>query len=95
VDSRSTYERDPSLFGLLARRAGTRDFCSAFAALVRPVQFFPLTIHYFTFLSTSPKKLGRQSCRLAFLLMCLWSALYGYGNNFYPNTFLDKITRGF
>jgi hypothetical protein len=28
--------------------AGTRDFCSALAALVSPVQFFFLTTHYCT-----------------------------------------------
>jgi hypothetical protein len=48
-DPKSTNERDPSLVVCWACRAGTRDFCSALAALVGPGQnifprhtFFPL-----------------------------------------------------
>jgi hypothetical protein len=48
----STNERGPSLVGQFSRacRAGIRDFCSALAALVGPVQkkFF-LAVHYFIF----------------------------------------------
>ncbi len=43
-DSRSTYERDPSLVGSLG--SSTRDFCPAVTALVGPVQdSFLLTVH--------------------------------------------------
>jgi hypothetical protein len=42
-DSRSTYERGPSLIGSWAFSAGTGDFCPALAALVGPgsKHFFP------------------------------------------------------
>jgi hypothetical protein len=68
-DSRSTYERGPSLSGSCA---GTRDLCLALAALVCPVKllFFP-TEHYFTSFVSLPSKLGRQSCRSACLLICV------------------------
>jgi hypothetical protein len=52
-----------------ALHAGTRDYCPALAALVDPVQnTFLLTKHYFNSLSSSPSKLGRQSCRVFCLL---------------------------
>jgi hypothetical protein len=57
-----------------ASRAGTRDFCSALAALVGPVQnIFFLTVYYFiSFLPIAQQAwqavvLGRLS-----LNMCLW-----------------------
>jgi hypothetical protein len=60
-NSKSTKEMCLSL--VWACRAGTQDFCSAFAALVRLVQnIFFLTVHYFNPLSPSPSKLGRQPC---------------------------------
>ncbi len=47
--------------------AGTRDFCPALAALVGPVQnILFLTRHYF-----SSFVLDRQSCWVAFLLVCV------------------------
>ncbi len=55
-----------------AHRAGTIDFCHAFAALVGPVQnIFSLPLHYFKSFVPSPSKLGGQSCRVACLLMCV------------------------
>ncbi len=65
--SRSTFERSPSLVGSCAC---TRYFCSALAALVRPVKiiFFP-TEHYSTLFVSLPSKLGRRSCRVACLLI--------------------------
>jgi hypothetical protein len=59
-------------------RAGTRDFCSALAALIGPVQnVFFLTVHYFNSLvpiaqhDAQAAVLGRLSLRI----MCLWSQL--------------------
>ncbi len=47
-DSLSTYEWGPSRVGLWARRAGTRDFFPALAALENPVQnIIFLTVHFF------------------------------------------------
>ncbi len=47
-ESKSTNERDPSLVRW-ACHAGTRDFCTAFAAQVGPVQnIFFLTVHFFS-----------------------------------------------
>ncbi len=60
-DSLSTYERGPSLVGLLGLSctAGTREFCPALAALVGPVaNILPNTI--LLHLSPSPRKLGRH-----------------------------------
>jgi hypothetical protein len=55
-----------------ARRAGTRDFFPALAALVGPVYkiFFN---NYLTYQSPSPSQLGRQSCRVA----CLFISVSG------------------
>ncbi len=48
------------------RRAGTRDFCSALAALGGPVQnIFFFNVHNFILFSPSPSKLGRQPCWVA------------------------------
>jgi hypothetical protein len=50
--------------------SGTRDFCSALAALVGPVQTIsPYTISMPSSPSTS--KLGRQPCWAAYLLVCV------------------------
>ncbi len=63
-----------------ALRVGTRDFCPALAVLVGPIQIHftsskPSTNIFFTssntisiYLSPSPSKLGRQSCRVVCLL---------------------------
>jgi hypothetical protein len=69
-DSRSTYERDLSLVGSL----DSSYFCPASAALVGPVQniFFPRrTLFVSLHLSPSPGNLDRQSCSVAFLLICV------------------------
>ncbi len=56
-------------------RAGTRDFCSALAALVGPVQYIKIFVSSpFTIsitLSLSPSKLDRQPCWVACLLVCV------------------------
>ncbi len=64
-----------SFLGCMVRWAhlgGTRGFYPALAALVRPVQnsFFH-TEHYFSSMSTSPSKLGKQLCRVVCLLVCV------------------------
>jgi hypothetical protein len=81
-DSKSTNKSGPSLF--FAGRAGTRDFCSAFAALVGPVQnIFSSTDTISIPLSPSPSKLGRQPCWVAWLSVCI-SAIT-------PSTFLHPL----
>jgi hypothetical protein len=81
-DSRSTYERGPSVVGSLgsARHAGTRDNCSAFAALVGPVKkfglvqyIFFLTVYYFNSFVPIAKQAGQavMTHRLS-LNKCLW-----------------------
>jgi hypothetical protein len=51
-----------------ASRAGTRDYCSALAALVGPVQnIFFLAVP----LSPSPSQLGRQPCWVAPVSYCV------------------------
>jgi hypothetical protein len=60
--------------------AGTRDFCPAFAFLDGPVQnIFLLTGHYSISLDIYPlpSKLGRQSCRIAYLLISVSTANEG------------------
>jgi hypothetical protein len=57
--------------------AGTRDFCSALAALIGPVQiFFPLTVHYFISVAPVEQQAGKAAVlgRLS-LSMCLWPPL--------------------
>jgi hypothetical protein len=70
-DSQSTNERGPSLVGSLG---SLRDFCPALAALIGPVEnIFFLTIHNFnSFLSNV--QMGRQSCRVACLIICVSDA---------------------
>jgi hypothetical protein len=58
-----------------AYRAGTRDFCSALAALVSPAQKFDTILLH---LSPSPSKVGRQSCRVAYLLISVSGSTPGY-----------------
>jgi len=64
-----------SWLGRWACRAGTRDFCSALAALVWAQYkiFFFLTVHcsISIYVSPSPSNLGRQSCRAAYYGMCV------------------------
>jgi hypothetical protein len=63
---------DPLLVGK-ACRASTRDFCSALAALVGPVQnIFFLIVHYFTSLVTIAQQAGQTAVldRLS-LSMCV------------------------
>ncbi len=56
----------------LAGRDGSSDFCPALAGIVGPVQMFSHHIHYFTsLLFQLPSKLGRQSCRVNCLLICV------------------------
>jgi hypothetical protein len=74
-DSRSTYTKVFSLVGSLGSRAGTRDFCAALVALVGPVQKYHFPRRTYTIslhLSSSPSKLRRQSCCVAFLLLCVY-----------------------
>ncbi len=69
----STNERGPSLFGVWARFAGTKDFYPAEPALVSPVQkcFLPHPHTFSLYVAPSPSNLGRQSCRVACLLICV------------------------
>jgi hypothetical protein len=56
-----------------ARRAGTGDFCSTFAALVSPVEnIFFLTVHYFNYFVPIAQQAGQAAMlgRLS-LSMCL------------------------
>jgi hypothetical protein len=65
----------------LARRAGTREFCLALAALVSPVQnIFPTPRTFSLYLSPSPINLTRQSCRVAYLLICVSVCISEYSN---------------
>ncbi len=62
-DSKRTNEKGPSLVGSLhGLSCRTRDFCSALAALVGPVQ---------NILFSSPYTMNRQSCGVACLLVCV------------------------
>jgi hypothetical protein len=54
----------------LSHRAGTRDFCVGCSSRPR-TQYFFLTVQYFSLLSPSPSKLGRQLCRVASLFLCV------------------------
>jgi hypothetical protein len=62
-----------------ARCAGTRDFCSALAALVGPVQnIFFLTIHYFnTFVLIGQQAGPAAVLGRLYLSLCLWSNFTG------------------
>ncbi len=70
----STYERGSSLVGLLCRLCQYKRFLSCLMAALQntkyPVQnIFFLTWHYFISYVSSPSKLGRQSCRVTWLLI--------------------------
>jgi hypothetical protein len=55
-----------------ACRAGTRDFCSALAALVGLVQKICfLAVHNFNAFVPSPSKMDRQPCWVTCLLVCV------------------------
>ncbi len=70
-DSLSTYERGPSMVGSLGSSCRIRDFCPALAALISTVQYMFTSSHTFSLpLSSSPSNLGRQTCRVAFFLIC-------------------------
>jgi hypothetical protein len=76
--SRSTYERGPSLVGLLDSSCRYKIilFCLG-GCSSRPSTkyFFFLTAHCFTsFVHIGSSKLGRQSCRIACLLICVSGA---------------------
>ncbi len=83
-DSGWTYERGPSLAGLMGSSCSTSYFCPVLTALVGPIQhvYFPLRIQYFVnSLFPSPSKLHGQavvSGRLS-LNMCLWVSQRGTG----------------
>ncbi len=55
-----------------ARRIGTRDFCSVLGALVDLVKKSSSPDNFLLYLSPSPSKLGRQSCRVACLLLSVF-----------------------
>ncbi len=82
-DSGSTYSMKGVLPWLVrwVRGAGTRDFSPALAALVGPVQNIFLS-PYTSLLDLSPSysQLGRQSCRVVCLLICV------FGNNVLRDT---------
>ncbi len=67
-DSKCTNERGP-----WACRAGTRDFCSAFAALVGPAQYKMFFPHYFNSFFLIAQQAGQAAVlgRLS-LSVCLW-----------------------
>ncbi len=68
----STYEGGPFFVGSLGSSCQYKRVCPALAVLVGPVQniiSLPCTIS--VHLPISPTKLGRQSCRVACLLICV------------------------
>jgi hypothetical protein len=71
-----------------ASRAGTRDFCSALAALVGQVQnIYFLTVHFPIPLSPSPSNLGMQPCWVACLLVRV-SGDADYGKHWFRSSLL-------
>ncbi len=73
-DLLSTNVRESSMFVLLARRASTRDFYPALAALVSPAQnIFFLTAHFFNICVPIAHQPGQAvGPGLLSLNMCLW-----------------------
>jgi hypothetical protein len=52
--------------------AGKKDFCPALVDAVSPVEnMFFLTVQYFSSFVPLPSKLGRQSCWVTCLLICV------------------------
>ncbi len=77
-DSKRTNERGPSWLVRWTCRAGTRDICSALAALVGPVKnIFFLTVHYFNSFVPIAQQAGQADVlgRLS-LSVCLWPHLF-------------------
>ncbi len=69
-DSSSTYERGPSLAVSLGLSCRYKRFCPALSALVGPVQnIFSSQYTNSLYFSPAPSQLGRQSCRVARLLI--------------------------
>jgi hypothetical protein len=65
----------------LARRAGTRGFCTALAALVSPVQnIFPPSHIFFSLFVPIAQQPGGQSCRVACILKCVSAYILEYSN---------------
>ncbi len=70
---KTTNERGPSLFGSLGLSCRYKRFASCLGRPSRPsskyffYSFFIVSVH----LSPSPRKLGRQSCWVACLLICI------------------------
>jgi hypothetical protein len=78
-DSRSTYERGPSLVGSLGSSCQCKRFLSCLGCSSQPsTKYLFSSLHTISLhLFPSPSKLGRQSCRVTFLfIMCLWSVHY-------------------
>ncbi len=75
-DIKRTSERGPFLVGSLACRAGIRDFSSALAVLVGPVQNNFLLVHYFKSFVPIAQQAGQAVVlgRLSFSV-CLWPVL--------------------
>jgi hypothetical protein len=73
-----------------ACRAGTRAFISALTAVVGPMHnIFFLALYYFNSFVPPPSKLGRQSCRVACLLVCV----SGIEPDFYVTVLFNVIFR--
>jgi hypothetical protein len=71
-DSRSTNERGPSLVESLGSLCRYKRFLSCFGCCGRPsTKKFFRKVHYFISFVPSPSKLGKQSCWVACLLMCV------------------------
>jgi hypothetical protein len=71
--------RGPSWLVRWTRRAGTRDFYPALAALVAAhagQNSFPSADTISINMFPSPSNLGRQSCRAAYLWICVFDATY-------------------
>jgi hypothetical protein len=66
MESRSAYERGPSLVVRWARRAGTSDFCPTLVGTVQNIFF--LTLHYFTSFFPIAQQ-GRQPCHVAYFFI--------------------------
>jgi hypothetical protein len=76
-DSKRTNERGPSWLVRRACRVGTRDFCSALAALFGPIEnIFFRTVHYFNSFVHIAQQAGQADVlgRLS-LSVCLWPHL--------------------
>ncbi len=71
-DSKSTNERGPSLGCFIGLVVPVQEFFSCLGCSSRPsTKYFFLTIYYYNLYVPSPSKLGRQSCWLACLSICV------------------------